>query len=115
MDMIRAVLERDVPHTDIEGIVKKMNDLTSIASHADHLCGLARNLQLERRAREIDFLRDEKAPGTVVAELSKARCCDEEGLFLYCSSIIKTIKSNLDTYRSILSKYKEEIHNNLAK
>lgn len=110
--IIREILDADVIDSNIEMIQNKALKLTQLSGLASECKAAARKVLENARLLNLSEIQHEKVPVSMLMKKLDAMCADELALYEYSDRINASITHNLDTLRSIISLYKEELRNN---
>lgn len=114
-ESIRQVIDRPVPTEDLEGLLRKLNDLTNISGLSAEIVPQARLQYREAQEKVIrEYMETEiNLPVSTMNDLIKARTAKEESLLEYCQLLDKRVSYTQESIRTIISLRKQEMNSGI--
>ena len=106
---IDSAISLDVPDQDIDGLIGKLNKLSSLTGTMAACVADAKKVQ---RAKELEVLKGNIDKGYTPSTLNKfieAECGEEESLFLFCDRLKSGLTATMNDLVTLISLWKTEL------
>ena len=109
LDFAVECLNTDVPHNEIDLMVRKLNKLVSLLGYVSQVYYTTEKLYKEQLVVAYHQLVEENRPAsTVFNKVLEASVGDIGSLYNYADKVLSSIKVAIDGLRTIISLYKTE-------
>lgn len=110
---IKAELERQVETSEIESVMDKLNNLSSLSGLSAEIVAEAKQLILQRQKPAILLAQKSNVSASMQKAFVESECADEMMLYTYAERLNAAITHSLDALRTIVSMRKSELENSL--
>lgn len=110
---IRDLVEVDLSMCHIDDVENHGKRLAAIIGLSAETMAEAKKNMDRKLLQAIKQLEGKDYPPSVLLKLAQAECAEEAAIYDYADRLNAGIVHQLDFYRSILSKYKEELRNSM--